>query len=384
MAAAAREEVSEYAAVRDPAFAREVVAHAEDHVRAFVAAGRAGRPPAGAELDFVRERGARRARELLPLDALLEAYLVGQRVVWESIVEAAGAGHDGLRIAQELTGFTFRYTHAINAAVTAAYLRESTALASEAERGRRDLVDRLLSGREPGAEEQRRAEALGLAPQADHAVVVAAPAGAGGERATGLVVRALTRQEPSSAFVVARHGEVLAVMPVYVRRGPSAIAAELGRMAEGLARSHGVGLRAGVSSVCAGLADIPRGYSEAHSAWRQAGPDAPVVALAEIPLFDHLAAGADEAARRLILARTAALAQADARQGGALAATLRAYADADLNVARAAQRLVVHPNTVHYRLRRVEALTGRDPRRFADLVELIAALRLLDRGFAEE
>lgn len=37
----------------------------------------------------------------------------------------------------------------------------------------------------------------------------------------------------------------------------------------------------------------------------------------------------------------------------------------------------VHANTVHYRLRRVQELTGRDPRRFADLVELTTALRMI-------
>jgi DNA-binding PucR family transcriptional regulator len=63
-------------------------------------------------------------------------------------------------------------------------------------------------------------------------------------------------------------------------------------------------------------------------------------------------------------------------QDGTLAATLRAYADCDMNVARAAERLVVHPNTVHYRLRRAAETTGRDPRRFGELLELLLALRL--------
>ena len=64
--------------------------HAQQHVLAFVRAGRRGRAPAGEELDFVRARGAQRARELRPLDALLETYLIGQRTFWETIVAAAG------------------------------------------------------------------------------------------------------------------------------------------------------------------------------------------------------------------------------------------------------------------------------------------------------
>ena len=90
MVMAVREEVEEYGGDTDPGFAREVLVHAVEHVRAFVRAGRRGRAPAGEELDFVRARGAQRARELLPLDALLESYLIGQRTFWEAIVAAAG------------------------------------------------------------------------------------------------------------------------------------------------------------------------------------------------------------------------------------------------------------------------------------------------------
>jgi sugar diacid utilization regulator len=380
MALATRAEVEEYAAVSDPSFAREVLAHAEQHVRAFVVAGRAGRPPAGDGLDFVRERGAQRARELMPLDALLEAYLIGQRTVWEAIVEAAGDSAEGMRTAQALTALTFRYTHAINLAVAEAYLRESTALASEAERGRRDLLDHLLSGREPGPEEARRAEALGVRPTGAHAVVVAVATDDEGAEPARLIVRALMRQEPLRAFVVARHREVVAILPVYVRRGPRELRAAIARVAAVLARTHGVALRAGVSSTCAGLSELARGYGEARRALEHAGAAAPAVALEEIRLLDYLTAAADDTARRLVPPGADDLRRADGRGGGALSATLRAYADCDLNVARTAERLFVHPNTVHYRLRRVKELSGRDPRRLAELVELLTALRLLERA----
>jgi sugar diacid utilization regulator len=379
MAGAAREEVDEYAAVADPAFADEVVAHAAEHVKAFVRAGRLGRPPEGAELDFVRSRGAQRARELMPLDALLEAYLIGQRTVWEAIVAAAGETPEGMHAAQELTALTFGYTHAINVAVADAYMRESKALATEAERSRRDLLDRLLSGREPGPEEARRAEALGLRPDGEHVVVVAVADGRESEEEEArLLVRALIRADAGQPFVVPRHEEVVAIMPVYVRRGPGELRAALERAARTLSRTHRVSLRAGVSSVCSGLSELARGYGEAGRALHHAGEGQEVVALQEIALLDYLASEADDTARRLVPAGVRRLLEADGRQGGALVQTLRAYAGCDLNVARAAQRLTVHPNTVHYRLRRVADLTGRDPRSFGDLNELLTALRLLE------
>ena len=134
---------------------------------------------------------------------------------------------------------------------------------------------------------------------------------------------------------------------------------------------------AGISSVCPSLAELARGYGEAHRALRHVDPGGGVVAIEAISLVDYLATGADETARRLIPPGVDVLLREDRRQAGALSATLRAYADCDLNVRRTASRLIVHPNTVHHRLRRVKALTGRDPRRFAELAELTAALRLL-------
>jgi sugar diacid utilization regulator len=191
-------------------------------------------------------------------------------------------------------------------------------------------------------------------------------------------VRAMVRADPERPFVVPRHDEVVAILPVYVRRGPTEIRAALEQAAGALFRSQRVRLRAGVSSVCDGLSELARGYGEAARALRHAGDDAAVVALQDVALLDYLASDADDTARRLIPAGARQLAEADRDQSGALVRTLRAYADCDLNVARTAQRLTVHPNTVHYRLGRVATLTGRDPRRFDDLSELLTALRLLE------
>jgi purine catabolism regulator len=47
-----------------------------------------------------------------------------------------------------------------------------------------------------------------------------------------------------------------------------------------------------------------------------------------------------------------------------------------------ARRLNVHPNTVHHRLRRIADITGRDVRRVADLIDLLAGITILESNSA--
>ncbi|NEC65760.1 helix-turn-helix domain-containing protein, partial [Streptomyces sp. SID9727] len=54
------------------------------------------------------------------------------------------------------------------------------------------------------------------------------------------------------------------------------------------------------------------------------------------------------------------LVRADLAAGGELVRSLTAYLDASGDVARAAARLVVHPNTLRYRLRRARERFGVD------------------------
>ena len=67
------------------------------------------------------------------------------------------------------------------------------------------------------------------------------------------------------------------------------------------------------------------------------------------------------------------LRDADVKSQGELVKTLRAFADADMNVQAAARRLHLHANTVYGRLQRIEELTGLSPQRYHDLTHLLLA-----------
>ncbi|MEE1782494.1 helix-turn-helix domain-containing protein [Streptomyces sp. SP17BM10] len=70
----------------------------------------------------------------------------------------------------------------------------------------------------------------------------------------------------------------------------------------------------------------------------------------------------------------APLAAHDRENGVSLLGTLAVFLDHDGSWARTAEQLHVHVNTVHYRIRRIEELTGRNLARLHDRLDLRAAL----------
>lgn len=67
----------------------------------------------------------------------------------------------------------------------------------------------------------------------------------------------------------------------------------------------------------------------------------------------------------------------DAANGPSLLDTLRLWLDSGRRIHETAKLLHVHDNTVAYRLKRVESLTGRDLSRTSDIAEVWLAVRAL-------
>jgi sugar diacid utilization regulator len=379
-------EVADYPASGEPGLLAEVQQHSLEHVRAFIRSARRGCPPEGSELDFARARAVDRERGGMPLAALLHAYRLGLREVWRALAQLAEEDGAPQQTVLDLTAFAMAYTDAISLAVTDAYTHSAQRRRADVERERRDLLDDLLAGRELDG----RAEGLGVDLRVPLAVVVAAApftssprsgaavpgrAGASEEQNTEhetlrRAAQAIERQAgstPRSAFVVLHHGRVVALAPLG-RGGIADLRNRVGRALSALARAGHDGLAAGISLPLPSLADVGSGHIEATRALRHA-PAGTVVALSDVRLLDYLIEHADPSARRIVPDWAPVL---DAE----LVATLRTFAANDLNVARTAPALNVHPNTVRYRLERIRALTGRDPRRFLDLVDLLVAIAL--------
>ncbi|WP_018750351.1 CdaR family transcriptional regulator [Paenibacillus sanguinis] len=61
-------------------------------------------------------------------------------------------------------------------------------------------------------------------------------------------------------------------------------------------------------------------------------------------------------------------------QNEELIKTLQTYLNCNLNANETANLLMLHRNTLHYRLSKIQAITGKDPKNIMDLVELIFML----------
>jgi len=350
------------------------------HLQTFLGAARTGAPPSKA-LSEARERTVQRAREMLPLAALVHSSLIAQRVISASIAREAESNVASRDAALALTAITFDYNIAVTAAMAQAYLEVVHGDLSELASARRELVDALLIS-DPARRSTlgQRAMGLGFDPQRPVAAVVAVVVFDGEQEprqptprwASQAIARCSGRPE-RSAFVVNRERDVVAVLD---GGGSHPAGVVLERAAQTIRQVHSAELRAGVGTPFSGIDAFRDSYREALRALRHTSVARPFVfGPDDVPLFDELTTSAPEDAYNLIPEATRQLLAADS-----IRETIEAFFAADLQVSVAARALTLHPNSLRYRLSRIAELTGRDPRRLADLLELITALRLLADG----
>ncbi len=336
--------------------------HCSDHVDAFLVAVRTGRVPRGPSAEFVVRFAERAARTDFQLEVLLRGYRTNSRTLTHWVGEQASSGtRDGMRAALAVIRMVMEYTDSVSSTLAEAYLYESQRLLVESGSLQRDLLEDLLAGRAAAAGGmEARLRAAGLEPSA--ALQVAVVSSADLVRAAEAVGHQFAMAHVRGLRVV-RHEELVVVAPA---------SAPLRQMF--IRASEREPLAAGISLPVESLEQMARAHMEARRALALA-PAGGVLRLADLSLFDYLLAGADDTAPRLGPAGVEQL-------RSPLPETLLAYAACDLNVGTTARRMHLHPNTVHYRLRQIERLTGYDVRRLRDVVDLVAAVRLAQRTSA--
>jgi sugar diacid utilization regulator len=331
------------------------------------------------DIAFARGAALRRARAGFALEDYLNAFRVAQQVFWEGVLACAGDTPLGHEAALTLTAPLLRYCDFVSTHAGHAYVESQQYVVADADRERRDLLEHLLAGTMPTRGPLlAAARAYGIGAETPMMVALAVPVGPQADAdtphaASAMLTRAVPRQ--AKVLVVVRQAEIVAVPALCHGADPAELCDHL-EAAQDRLRREGTTLAMGISTVADGVADLPRACLEARTALESVGDGGGVVALPRLSPLDYLVLRADDTARWLVDGRLRAFLDDDRARGGVLTATVRAFADANLNLRLAAARLQVHPNTAQYRLRRIQERTGRNPRRVADLLDLLVAIEL--------
>ena len=371
-------QVPAYPASPDPNLRADVARHARAVYELVLATFRERRPAQTEDFAITVQQATKRVRQGIGLSDFLRAFRIGQVTLWEAIVEATSAERETWQVAVEAATHLMQVIEVGSSVAAASYLRAQQLELAEDDRVRRDLVEDLVAGREIQGE-PKRALALecGLEPGTPVLVVLAVPAAplrpGQSLRAALSTVRSTVGADQRGLAII-RQDQIVAVLPV-TGNGASVLG--------GLERAHrsvsrlGIELVVGASTVHVGLSGVPEAYREAVIA-REALAGAPgIKALSTLSVVDYMVLREDSTARRLIRPELRQFIEEDLARDGVLIQTLMEYVASDLNAKIAAAKLHVHVNTAYYRLERIAERTGFDLRSFADLEELLIAVRLM-------
>ncbi|TNM37803.1 PucR family transcriptional regulator [Nocardioides albidus] len=378
-------EIPAYPASQDPDLRADVVVHTWAVYEEVLASIREHRPAGVSDFRITPEQATNRVRQGIGLSDFLRAFRIGQVTLWEAIVVASSEEAASWEVAVGAATHLMQVIEVGSSVAAAAYLRAQQLELAEGDRVRRDLVEDLLAGRGIQAEPKRvLARECGLEGSASVLVVVAAPSKA---LRTGQSLRDVLSTVRSSldadqrGLAIVRQDQILAVIPT--TGDGTAVLRGLERVCQSASRI-GIDLVVGASTVHPDISKVPEAYREAVIARESLGGSPGVKALSMLSVVEYMVLRDDTTVRRLIRPELRQFIEDDLANGGVLVQTLKAYAAHDLNAKVAAEKLHVHVNTAYYRLERIAERTGCDLRSFADLEELLIAVRLMSgtRGVA--
>lgn len=322
-------------------------------------------------VELWRETGRRRARQGVPLELVLNAYNLGARILWEALVNRVAAD-PGVEVDDQVLLMAARTVWGTldvqNTVLIDAYHRESARMQRQDLQREQRVLDGLIEGRgaDPVFADEARA-ALGIEPDDEIACVVVLHDGTdAGDRLSPVDDRM------DRLGITARW---------HVRSG-----VYYGLLSGGLPDEHGlVELfaphapgRTGIAACPEGMAGFATAFQLAHRAAETVPRcESRVVAVAD-RLPEVLLVGSPQVAPRLLAETLGPILAQPRTQAEMLLDTLAALLEHDGSPTHAAVDLYCHRNTVIYRMKQIEQLTGRslaDPRD-----KMLLGLALMARG----
>jgi sugar diacid utilization regulator len=378
------DEVPAYTDTANPDIRPELRAHVDDLLAQVLAILSDGQRP---DFEAFSSHAAHRAAQRFPLEALLHTYRCAHKVLFawirDAAVEAAPADAHVRRVVAAAAEFAIEFTDSVSTTATSSYV-DQTRLLAEAQGNRRaELLTLLLHGydeadthaaqllRKSGYLEQRQSYCVLVARSVNPDEMRSS---ARARRMADAIADALGPANLRT-LVDVRDNHVVAVLSATRRQsGWTAPQSRLADRLLGPLRLVGPAALIGLSNDVPSTSHIPRAAAQARVALDLASVAERVKAYSTVSLRQLLLSAAGRSAGVALPPWTGAFASADARSRGRLAATVKAYAGADMNVQLAARRLGVHPNTIYARARRVEDLTGVNLLTYDGLTELLLAI----------
>jgi sugar diacid utilization regulator len=281
------------------------------------------------------------------------------------------------------------------ATICGVILGRERVVAASARQVRDDLLEGLLigGGRDNG-EVARWARHLGYDAAREHRILAVSfeaagpprPAGAAAahrNRVAAAIDHFFTTRVPG-AITSIRDDEVVIVVPEPTDQHPGA---EAGRLGAGCrARMRDMFPEAvvtiGIGGACRDPADIARSYGQARrtiDAVHRLGRQGQVVAFEDLGIHRLLLQVPDLAELRSFAAEILGrLGGQDHQRGAELLSTLACYFRENSSPQRTARSLHVHPNTVAYRIRRIQEITGIQLDNYRDRLMAQVALEIID------
>jgi hypothetical protein len=376
-----RTEIPAFSESRNPDVLADLARHSPQHTIEILRL--LGGGPVG-DLEFVRAHAQRRAEQRFPLEATLHAYRCGHKVFsrWmrEATLAAASSPEDAQHVVAAVADFAIEYTDAISTIAASAYVSQTRLLADVAGDHRAELLNILLDGydesdgrvatvlRDAGYLDRRQTFCVVLAQPVDPAEMLN-PARA---RRLADSIDSIFQRLPARRLIDVRDNKVTIVFSGTRRvSGWTAPYTALAKRIASALSMAGNAVLIGVSNDVPSTSQIPTAHREALLALKLADVTHRVVQLSEVPVRRLILHLVGEEFQRVLPAWSSAFFLADDKAGGALVATLRAYANANMNVLKTAETLSVHPNTIYSRFQKLLDITGSDARSYHALTDLL-------------
>ncbi|MFI5533543.1 PucR family transcriptional regulator [Kitasatospora sp. NPDC051853] len=314
--------------------------------------------------------GRRRAEQGVPLAMVQTAYRIGFRCLWERMVSeakrtGAASSDDLVAMASEV----WRYNDEVLAVMVDAFNERTAALKIQWDQERSALVDVVLRGGmgNPGLVLEA-ADMLTLPYDGTFAVVVA--------HAPGLARQALPDIEPAL-----RNHQMGSAWRLTPDAHIGIVSMQDGTAMEQLVETLRLQTvrRAGVSPCYSRLDQTPQALHLAQVALASAAPRSETVSVFDASPLPMLVVSSPSTASRIGHQVLGPLMDLPEGQREQLLTTMSTYFTVDGSADKAGKLLFCHPNTIRYRLRRIEQLSGRSFERPLDSAELYIALQAVLR-----